>query len=52
MTRFLLFVVLAAGAGCGAEEPKPTGAPADAGIFDKTSPKPPGGKGKTGPAME
>ena len=52
MTRFLLLVVLAAGAGCGGDEPKPAGTPADVSVFDKkATPKPTGGKGNAGPAM-
>ncbi len=52
MTRFLLLVVVATIAGCGGEEPKSAGSPADARVFDKAAPKPPLGKGNTGPVME
>ena len=53
MTRFLLLVVLAAFAGCGGEEPKPAGTPADASMFDKkAATKQPVGKGNNGPVME
>ena len=53
MTRFLLIVILATIAGCGGESPKPAGTLADTSVFDKKStPKPKGGKGNSGPAME